>query len=301
MVITRQSLVPYHTFGLQVEAAFFVDLVREEQIDAILSLPYRPRLILGGGSNVLFTKNFEGLIIHNSIGGISIIEEKDHYAIIEVGGGVIWHDLVLWSIKHKLGGLENLSLIPGTVGAAPIQNIGAYGVEFDSIFVSLKAVEISSGKSQVFRKEDCGFGYRTSVFKTLLKNQYLITQVRLRLSRNHHKLSLEYGELKETLSQRGITQPTIQDISDCVILIRTRKLPDPTRIGNAGSFFKNPVVNKTKYLTMLNNYPDMPSLHSRGWKKDSRSLVDRTGWLEGIPQGRRRSLSQSCFGVGQPW
>ncbi|NND34374.1 MAG: UDP-N-acetylmuramate dehydrogenase [Saprospiraceae bacterium] len=279
MFITDQSLAPFHTFGLQVKAAFFVNLQHEEQIDSILALRHRPRLILGSGSNVLFTKNFAGLIIRNAIMGIRVLENNQDYVIVEAGGGEVWHDLVLWSLEHNLGGLENLSLIPGTVGAAPIQNIGAYGVEFDSVFHQLEAIELASGHSRVFTKDQCGFAYRTSIFKRELKNRFLITKVQLKLNKGVHKLALDYGEIKNTLLERGIANPNIRDISDCVIAIRTRKLPDPSKIGNAGSFFKNPIISESSYLALLADYPDMPSyLVENGRKIPAAWLIEHAGW-----------------------
>jgi UDP-N-acetylmuramate dehydrogenase len=273
-------ITPYHTFGLKVRADYFVNVTEEAEINDILTLPYRPRMILGGGSNILFSKNYQGIIIRNVITGIEILEQRDNQVLVEVGGGVIWHDLVLWALSNDFGGLENLSLIPGTVGAAPIQNIGAYGVEFDSVFHRLKAVDLNTGNSHVFNKEDCGFGYRNSIFKEALKDKYLITRVQIKLSTDRHNLCLDYGDIKKTLSGRAIEQPTIRDVSDAVIRIRTSKLPDPQVIGNAGSFFKNPLLSPANYEALLSTYPDMPCYPTKLGKVKIPAawLIERAGW-----------------------
>jgi UDP-N-acetylmuramate dehydrogenase len=237
-------------------------------------------MILGGGSNILFLKNYQGLIIRNAIEGIEILSRKDNQVVVEVGGGVIWHDFVCWALSHNFGGLENLSLIPGTVGAAPIQNIGAYGVEFDAVFHSLTAVNLDTGITRRFNKEDCGFGYRNSIFKESLKDKYLITRVQIKLSTDHHKLCLDYGDIIKTLSEWEIDHPTIRDVSDAVIAIRSSKLPDPKIIGNAGSFFKNPLIDTSDYEALLGPYPDMPCYPSKPGmvKIPAAWLIEQAGW-----------------------
>lgn len=276
----NKPLAPLHTFGLKASAAYYIEVRREEDLTEILQLPYRPKLILGGGSNLFFAKDYPGLIIKNSILGIRIEQEDEEDVILEIGGGVIWHDLVLWTIGRNLGGLENLSLIPGTVGAAPIQNIGAYGVEFDSVFQQLTAYRIETGEKMIFNKADCKFGYRDSIFKRDLKDQLIVTHVQVRLKKKNHKLALDYGDIRQILDQKQITHPTIRDVSDAVIAIRTSKLPDPVKLGNAGSFFKNPVVREDLYVGLLSQYPDMPGFsNGKGETKIPAAwLIEQAGW-----------------------
>lgn len=287
-VIVRENvpLAPYHTFGLQASARYFVEIAEEDDIAEVIKLPFMPKLILGGGSNVLFTGDFSGLIIKNTILGIKRIGEDDRQVTLEIGGGVIWHDLVLWAVGNNYGGLENLSLIPGTVGAAPIQNIGAYGVEFDSVFDRLDAINLSTGEKEVFDKEACKFGYRNSIFKHKLKGRFFITRVQVRLTRKGHRLSLDYGDIRNTLEKKGITHPKIKDVSEAVITIRSSKLPDPGLIGNAGSFFKNPVIGETAYEDLLQVYPDMPGFPAGAGKRKVPAawLIEQAGW-KGFRQG----------------
>lgn len=276
----NKSLVPYHTFGVQAQAAYFVEVSSEQDLPAILGLPHSPKLILGGGSNLFFTQDFPGLVIKNSIGGIRVKEEGSDWVIVEAGGGVVWHDLVIWTINRNYGGLENLSLIPGTVGAAPIQNIGAYGVEFDTVFEELTAFQTLTGEKATFERADCGFGYRDSVFKGAYKGKYIVTSVRIRLKKKNHVLALDYGDIRKILQERNIPEPTIKDVSDAVVMIRTSKLPDPAVIGNAGSFFKNPVMAEEFYEGLLSQYPDMPSYPAVTGKRKIPAawLIERAGW-----------------------
>jgi UDP-N-acetylmuramate dehydrogenase len=276
----NQALAAYHTFGLQTNARYFIEISDENDILEIIGLPYHPKLILGSGSNILFRGDFSGLVIKNNIQGITIIDESDQDVWLEIGGGVVWHDLVLWTIEKNYGGLENLSLIPGTVGAAPIQNIGAYGVEFDSIFQQLNAIDLHTGVNKVFDKASCDFGYRNSIFKNELKGQFIIVRVRIKLSKNSHQLHLSYGDIKSTLENAGITQPGIKDVSDAVIAIRSSKLPDPKLVGNAGSFYKNPVISQSLYEGLLTQYPDMPGyLAGAGFRKVPAAwLIEQAGW-----------------------
>lgn len=277
-----KNLKEYHTFGVEARARYFISVQSKQELQAILAEPRFKnvkKFILGGGSNVLFVNDFDGLVINMDIKGIEKIKEGDDYVIIKSGAGVIWHDLVKYCVDKNWGGIENLSLIPGTVGAAPIQNIGAYGVELVDVFESAEAVEVKSAEVMTFEKEDCEFGYRDSVFKGRLKGQYFITSVQLRLSKNP-KLNTEYGSLRTKLREKSIDSPTIKDVSDTVIEIRTEKLPDPEEIGNAGSFFKNPEVYKEQYDELKSRFPTIPGYPTTdnkikvpaGW------LIEKAGW-----------------------
>lgn len=236
--------------------------------------------ILGGGSNILMINDLSELVIKIAIPGIRLERTFQHAVYISAGAGVNWHDLVLYAIQNNWGGLENLSLIPGTVGAAPIQNIGAYGVELKDIFHKLEAVEVETGTVRIFRKKDCRFGYRNSIFKNERKGQYVITRVWFKLSKPPHVIHDSYGAIRTVLTERGIPQPTIKDISDAVIDIRRSKLPNPAEIGNAGSFFKNPVVDQTVFKAIQDHYPGLPHYPQSdgrvklpaGW------LIEQCGW-----------------------
>jgi UDP-N-acetylmuramate dehydrogenase len=245
------------------------------ELQEILKDPrFEDALILGGGSNVLFLQDLSRPVIKISIPGIRIMEETEQTAVVSAGAGVVWHDLVMWCIVNNLGGIENLSLIPGLVGAAPIQNIGAYGVELSDVFYNAIGIGRKTGDSKIFEAEDCEFGYRDSVFKNELKEKYVITTLRLSLTKTNHKLHLEYGGIKETLVKMGITKPTIDDVAKAVIRIRSSKLPNPTKLGNAGSFFKNPIVLKDKAARLSEIYPDMPA-----YSMDNQFTKIPAGWL----------------------
>lgn len=255
------SLKQQNTFGIDAYARYFIDFDSLETLNKVLSLDeYKnlPRLILGGGSNILFTKNFDGLVLHNKIKGIEIINEDQKHVYIRAGAGEIWHNLVLFCVNKNFGGLENLSLIPGTVGAAPIQNIGAYGVELKDCFDSLEALEIHSGKIKTFNLKECDFNYRDSVFKRHHKGQYIIANVTFRLTKNP-VLNTSYGAIQAVLEESGIKNITIKDISEAVCQIRKSKLPDPAIIGNAGSFFKNPEISVSVFEKLKITYPNLPS------------------------------------------
>jgi UDP-N-acetylmuramate dehydrogenase len=280
MIQQHISLRPFNTFGLEAEALYFTELYSRDDLLRLLPIT-EPLLILGGGSNILLTQNWQGLVLKNSIKGIHITHETATHTEVAVGGGEVWHDFVRWAIAQNLGGVENMSLIPGTVGAAPIQNIGAYGAELKDVFVRLEAVRLADGAVQIFDKAQCGFGYRESVFKKTLKGQYLITQVTLRLQKNPTVFNTSYGDIKATLTAQSITQPTLRDISDAVITIRRSKLPDPAELGNSGSFFKNPAIPLTQYTQLCAKHPTLPSYPTTdpntvkipaGW------LIEQAGW-----------------------
>lgn len=279
-VLNNVNLRQYNTFGLTAQAREFIVIERKEHLIWLLDHDYfnRNHLILGGGSNVLIAQD-QPVVLLNRVLGINILEETEDYALVEAGAGENWHQFVLWCLQHDLGGLENLSLIPGTVGAAPMQNIGAYGVEIKDCFDSLTAFHKQNGLFEDFNSAQCKFGYRESVFKQALKGQYLIYSVRFKLSKTRHELKTSYGPIGKELEEIGVKTPTIQDISRAVITIRQSKLPDPAEIGNSGSFFKNPVVSMALYEDLLKAHPDIPAYPfdskiklAAGW------LIEQAGW-----------------------
>ncbi len=265
-----------NSFGVPASAKYFAEIETIEQLIVLLKNPEfknESKLILGGGSNILLTKDFEGIVIANRIKGIKILSENDDEVIISSGGGVVWDDLVEFTVARNFGGLENLTLIPGTVGAAPIQNIGAYGVELKDTFVSLKAMELSSFELREFQREDCNFGYRDSVFKQKYKGKYFIYEVTFRLKKNP-ELNISYKSLKEEFEKIENLDPTVRIISEIVKKIRTSKLPDPKILGNAGSFFKNPELNKEEFEVLKTQYEDLPF-----YKIDDDIFKVPAGWL----------------------
>lgn len=254
------SLKKFNTFGIDVKAKHFISVSNTSKLRDVLKLPnHTNKLILGGGSNMLLTKDFDGLVIHLNIKGIEITSEEDNYVYVKANAGENWHEFVLWCLKHDFGGIENLSLIPGNVGTAPIQNIGAYGVELKDVFVSCDALSLADQTSKTFTNEGCSFGYRNSVFKQEEKGKYIITSVTFKLSKNEHTLSTNYGAITSQLEVMGIKAPTIQDVSKAVISIRQSKLPDPKEIGNSGSFFKNPVIPINQFNVLKANFENIPN------------------------------------------
>jgi len=253
----NKPLKPYNTFGIAVNAKYFVEIFSEQElIDLYKSdIPKDPLLVIGGGSNILFTKDFEGLVVKMSIPGITATVNGTD-VIVTAGAGVVWNDLVNYCVANNYAGIENLSLIPGTVGAAPIQNIGAYGVEIKDVFESCRALEIYSNKIVEFMPSACKFGYRDSIFKSVLKGKYIITAVSFKLS-TKASINTKYGAIADELEKRRIFYPGIADVSKVVSEIRVSKLPDPSTIGNAGSFFKNPVISKAEFEPIHKNFPDM--------------------------------------------
>lgn len=274
------SLRPFNTFGIDVLAENFAEISTPKEFRDIVALNIKPILTLGGGSNMLLTKNQPGLVLKNNFRGIEIIETTATHSTIAVGGGENWHELVLWSLSQNLGGIENLSLIPGTVGASPIQNIGAYGTELQDVFVKLEALNFETGRMKTFRKKDCKFGYRESVFKKDLKGKYFISKVFLRLTNKNHVINDSYGAIKTVLKEKEIENPNIKNISDAVIEIRSSKLPDPKVLGNSGSFFKNPEIEKEQFLTLQKKYPNLVfyELPNERYKIPAGWLIDQCGW-----------------------
>ena len=259
-IIKNYDLTKLNTFGISVRAKFFVELDNELNLKELFISPEfknNKKLFLGGGSNILFTKDFDGIVILNKLKGIRILKENSESVFIRSMGGEIWHDLVMFTVNGGYWGIENLSLIPGTVGAAPVQNIGAYGVELKDTLENVEAYEIKTGKKNIFKKEECEFGYRYSAFKDRLKGKYFITAITLKLNKAG-KGNTDYKILQEYLEKNKIEIKNSKDISDAVISIRKSKLPDPLLIGNAGSFFKNVFLEKQEMEVLLKTYPEMP-------------------------------------------
>ena len=276
------SLLAHNTFGIAAQAKYFTSfesLLHLEELRETQQFKKEQKLILGGGSNVLFTKNQDALVLLNQVKGIEVVSEDKNSYLIAVGGGENWHDFVLFCIENNYAGVENMSLIPGSVGASPMQNIGAYGTEIKDVFESLEAFHIATGELHTFTKNDCDFGYRESVFKNKYKGEYIITKVVYRLQKNA-TVNTTYGAINEQLALNNISNPTIKEVSNAVIAIRRSKLPDPKEIGNGGSFFKNPIVSNSivekikKAHPNLSTYPvdENSSKIAAGW------LIDQAGW-----------------------
>ncbi len=282
-ILDQVDLLPYNTFGISHKAKYFTSIRTVEDAQALFMsdlFKSNQHLFLGGGSNLLFTKDFDGVVVKVSINGKEIIHENENTITLKIGAGENWHDVVRYCVDKNWGGVENLSLIPGTVGAAPIQNIGAYGVEIEKNIFEVETIEISTGKLKIFTHDECHFGYRESVFKTELKDQFLISSITLTLTKKNHLLHVSYGAIADTLQQNGIKNISIRDVSDAVIQIRSSKLPDPKKIGNAGSFFKNPSIQndlsdllKLKYTSM----PSFPGQHGLV-KIPAAWLIEQCGW-----------------------
>lgn len=275
-LINNASLKPYTTFGVE---AVCDHLYRIEDVEELkLAVQYLEQpLILGGGSNILPLGNINRNVLRVELKGIQIIEDGD-FPLVRIAAGENWHEFVLWALENNLGGVENLSLIPGTMGAAPMQNIGAYGVELESVFHSLNAVEMGTGQVVTFSKEDCQFGYRESIFKKALRDQYVIVSVTLQLTRQH-QIDVSYGAIQQMLNEWGIDQPKIQDVSNAVIHIRQSKLPDPSQIGNAGSFFKNPIITSVEFEHLKKDHRDIPGYAAgENVKVPAGWLIEQAGW-----------------------
>lgn len=282
LVKTDVDLKPYNTLRISARARYFISVESESQLKEILRHPKAKELkimVLGGGSNVLFADDFDGLILHIQIKRREVIKETDDYVWLKIGAGENWHHTVRYCVEKGWGGIENLSLIPGTVGAAPIQNIGAYGVEIEKVFEWLEAVDIEGRETRQYEKQHCEFGYRDSIFKGELKGVVIVTNVVLKLSKNP-ELNTSYGAIQSELEKRDIEQPTIRDISDIVIDIRNSKLPNPNLLGNAGSFFKNPIVNDNVYKRIKEEYPKAPGydMGNQKTKVPAGWLIEEAGW-----------------------
>jgi UDP-N-acetylmuramate dehydrogenase len=295
MSTTNNSLRTLNTFGIEAQANKIITIQSATDIQA--QLPLRePLLVLGGGSNMLFTQDWQGIVFKINIKGIEIIDENTQFKTIKIGAGEVWHNFVLWAVAQNLGGVENLSLIPGTIGAAPIQNIGAYGAELKDVFVSLEAVFLKTGEIKTFSKRACKFGYRESVFKQDLKGQCIITSVTLRLRKNPRTFNTNYGDIQRILAQNGNIK-TVKTVSDAVIAIRQSKLPDPAVLGNSGSFFKNPEIPRVQYDSLVQQHPTLPAYNvarpdfvkiPAGW------LIEQAGW-KGKRVGNTGSHAQQAL------
>jgi UDP-N-acetylmuramate dehydrogenase len=253
------SLKKYNTFGIEAKARQFVAVHSIEDLNTILKEHQsEPKFILGGGSNMLLTQDIQSLVIHIDLKGKKVLKENDDFVWVESQAGENWHEFVLWTIDQNFGGLENMSLIPGNVGTTPVQNIGAYGTEIKDTFVSCEAMTIATQVMKTFSKEDCHFGYRESIFKQEVKEQYIITSVVFKLTKRNHKINTSYGDITKELEKQNVTTPTLKDVSNAVIAIRQSKLPDPKELGNSGSFFKNPIITKEQYEKAHALHPEMP-------------------------------------------
>lgn len=276
------SLLPFNTFHIDANAKYFAEVKSMEDLSALQNeklFRENQKLILGGGSNMLLTKDFDGIVVKISIPGIELEREDLHHYYVKVNAGVVWHQFVLWCIEHGYAGVENLSLIPGQVGASPMQNIGAYGVELKDVCTAVEAINIHTGELVSFSAADCEFGYRESVFKHRYKDEFIITTVHFRLNKEP-RFNVSYGDIKATLEEMKIFDLSIKAVSDAVVKIRSSKLPDPAVLGNAGSFFKNPTISFEKCKELLDTNPLMPNYPQAagdvkipaGW------LIEQCGW-----------------------
>ncbi len=278
MVKENFSLKHYNSFGIDVIAKYFSTFNSINELEGLLEsklITHNPSLItvLGGGSNILFTKDVDGLVLKNDIKGIEQINEDENYVYVKAGAGENWHQLVLYCIDNNLAGMENLSLIPGNVGASPMQNIGAYGVELKNVFFGLEAYHLTEKKIVKFNLKDCGFGYRESVFKKKYKGQFVICNVTYRLNKTPH-FNTNYGAIKQELDAMGVKELSIKAISQAVINIRSSKLPDPALIGNAGSFFKNPEISAAQFESLKYSFVNIV-----GYALDNGNVKLAAGWL----------------------
>ena len=281
-ILGNYSLKKLNTFHIEAFAKYFCEVASIEDIKEVLSAnkySSQTKLILGGGSNLLFTKDFDGIVIKNNLKGINLINEDDDFYYVKSGAGEVWHQLVMHCINNNYAGLENLSLIPGNVGASPMQNIGAYGAEIKDTFYQLEALHINDKTIQTFSNADCKFGYRESVFKHEIKNQFIITSVTYKLNKKP-VYNIKYGAIEKELETMGITQLSIQAISKAVCNIRNSKLPNPEVIGNAGSFFKNPEILKSKFDSLKNKFPAIVGydLENGNLKLAAGWLIEQCGW-----------------------
>lgn len=272
----------YNTFGIDARARYFSAFTAEQELQAVLSaqrLRELPLMILGGGSNILFTRDFDGLMLKNDVKGITLLKEDEEHIYVKVGAGENWHNFVMHCIARNWAGLENLSLIPGNVGASPMQNIGAYGVEIKDTFLELEAWHLKDHTSVTFSNEDCAFGYRDSVFKRQYKGQFAILSVTYRLNK-HPQFNTSYGAIEEELQRMGVKELSVQSVSQAVINIRSSKLPDPAKIGNAGSFFKNPTIDGGQFAALKSAFPGIVAypVANGAYKLAAGWLIEQCGW-----------------------
>ena len=276
------SLLAHNTFGIDAKCSRFVEYASVEeaqQLVASLTDADQPLLILGGGSNLLLTGDYQGTVLHSAIKGIEVMEDNDVSVLLQCGSGEVFDDVVAYAVEHGYHGAENLSIIPGEVGASAVQNIGAYGVEAKDIIYKVEAVEIATGKVVTFDNADCQYSYRQSKFKHEWRDKYLVTHVIYRLSKTFTP-DLDYGNIRASLAAKHIAEPTAQQLRDVIIEIRNAKLPDPKVEGNAGSFFMNPIVEKAKYDELAAQYPRMPhyTIDAEHEKIPAGWMIDQCGW-----------------------
>lgn len=275
MIEHNKSLKAYNTFGIDAVAKNFVSVTSVDELKEVLADPrFSEKFILGGGSNMVISNDIDALVIHINIKGISVVSEDEDSVFVKANAGEKWHDVVMYCISKDYGGIENMSLIPGNAGTAPIQNIGAYGVELKDVLLSCEAVSRKDFSIRTFTLEECRFGYRNSVFKNEEKGNYIITGIILRLTKKNHKLNTAYGDIQQELDKRQIKHPTIKDISDVVIAIRKSKLPEPGELGNSGSFFKNPVIDAPQFEAFIQKHPEAPF-----YKVSDDEIKIPAGWL----------------------
>lgn len=305
MITIRENvnLKPYNTFGIEAHCRYFTELNSVDDFYLLITNPVyisNQKLIVGGGSNLLFTRDFDGLVIKNNLKGIAIVFEDGDEVVLKAAAGENWHGLVMYCVERNLSGIENLSLIPGCVGASPMQNIGAYGVEIKEVFEELEALSMSNGEKKIFKKQDCTFGYRESIFKHQYKNQFLIVSVSFRLKK-HALLNTTYGAINSELQAMGVSDPGIKDVSDAVIRIRQSKLPDPKVRGNAGSFFKNPEVKADQYAALKNKFSDMVAypLANGAYKLAAGWLIEQCGLKGYVMKGAAVHSKQALVLINQ--
>lgn len=255
----NKSLKSFNTFGIDCNARYFISINSKEELRNVLASESKKELfVLGGGSNLLLSRDINGLVLHINMKGIRVLSQQEEEVVVEAKAGENWHEFVRYCLANDFGGVENLALIPGNVGTAPIQNIGAYGVELKDVFEGCTALKIDTLEEVHFRKEDCLFGYRDSIFKHRAKNKYIITEVLFRLTAKNHMLHTSYGDIQRVLDEKGVANASIKDVAQAVIDIRSSKLPDPKVLGNSGSFFKNPIIDAHEFQKFRNRFPEAP-------------------------------------------
>lgn len=269
------SLKNHNTFGIDAKAKEFVAVHSVSDLKEVLEQnTAKKKFVLGGGSNMLLTQDVDALVIHVDLKGKKVIKEDDDFVWVEGQAGENWHEFVLWNIDNNFGGLENMSLIPGNVGTTPVQNIGAYGAEIKDTFVSCDAINIATREMKTFSKEECNFGYRESIFKHEVKDQFIITSVVFKLTKRNHKINISYGDIMKELEKNHVTEPAIKDVSNAVIAIRQSKLPDPKELGNSGSFFKNPIITREHFEKVHVQFP-----HMKYYEISPTEVKVPAGWL----------------------
>lgn len=283
LVEKNVDLSKYNTLGISAIADTFIEIKSASELEELFRNDFFSKnqpFYLGGGSNILLKGDLAQPVLKISIPGIEVVKEEKSEVFVQIGAGVIWHEVVVWCVQHNLGGIENLALIPGTTGAAPIQNIGAYGVEFDQVLEKLTAFDVEEGVLKTFKPQECDFAYRNSIFKNEYRGKMIITDVTLRLKNNSHQINIDYYALSDYMEMNSIKNPGISDVFDAVVAIRTSKLPDPSLLGNAGSFFKNPIVEESVHNKLQKNYPAIPSyvMDNNEFKIPAGWLIEQAGW-----------------------